>query len=94
MTMPCILLCNRCCIASAFSHSQRRLPATPRIYLFLREKVGSVPKEICDLKLKDLIVDCLGPAPEVSCKCCTVCCRGLPDMRCVDTATGKDVKQP
>jgi hypothetical protein len=54
--------------------------------------VGSVPKEICDLKLEELIVDCLGPDPEVECKCCTKCCRGLPDAMCVDVATGKVVQ--
>ena len=51
--------------------------------------VGRVPKEICDLKLEELIVDCLGPHPEVQCTCCTVCCRGLPDAKCVDVKTGK-----
>lgn len=54
--------------------------------------VGSVPKEICKLKLKDLIVDCLGPRPEVQCDCCTVCCRGLPDFKCVDQKTGQDIR--
>jgi hypothetical protein len=54
-------------------------------------KVGSVPKEICDLKLQELVVDCLGPKPEVTCTCCTKCCRGLPDPKCVDVATGKEV---
>lgn len=55
--------------------------------------VGSVPREICELpKLKVLITDCLGAKPEVSCDCCTVCCRGLPDMRCVDVATGQEVR--
>lgn len=51
--------------------------------------VGKVPKEICDLNLEELIVDCLGPNPEVQCSCCTVCCRGLPDAKCVDVKTGK-----
>jgi hypothetical protein len=51
--------------------------------------IGRMPKEICDLKLKELVADCLGPNPEVLCDCCTKCCKGLPEMRCVDVATGK-----
>jgi hypothetical protein len=51
--------------------------------------VGSMPKEICNLKLKELVADCLGPNPEVQCSCCTKCCRGLPDMVCRDVATGQ-----
>jgi hypothetical protein len=54
-------------------------------------QVGSVPKEICDLRLEELVVDCLGPKPEVSCSCCTKCCRGLPDPKCIDVASGKQV---
>jgi hypothetical protein len=52
---------------------------------------GRVPKEVCNLKLQDLIVDCLGPQPEVLCDCCTICCRGLPDFKCVDAKTGKEI---
>jgi hypothetical protein len=52
---------------------------------------GSVPKEICNLKLPDLIADCLGPKPEVKCDCCTICCRGLPDFKCVDVKTGNEI---
>jgi Leucine-rich repeat (LRR) protein len=54
--------------------------------------VGSVPKELCKLKLDELIVDCLGPRPEVKCDCCTVCCSGLPEFKCVDQKTGKEIK--
>ncbi|GAX10824.1 hypothetical protein FisN_1Hh366 [Fistulifera solaris] len=53
--------------------------------------VGSVPQAICNLKLESLIVDCLGPNPEVQCSCCTVCCRGLPNAKCVDVKTGAEV---
>jgi Leucine rich repeat len=63
---------------------------------------GSVPADVCKLrtagKLKDLIADCLvtkqTPQPEVSCNCCTVCCAGLPVMKCVDVATGTEIKYP
>ena len=54
---------------------------------------GSVPREICNLKLKELVVDCLGPNPEVKCDCCTICCRGLPDFKCVDTKTGQEIQR-
>lgn len=57
---------------------------------------GSVPREICQLRknnvLKELIVDCLGPKPEVACDCCTICCRGLPDFKCVDVQTGLEIQ--
>jgi hypothetical protein len=53
---------------------------------------GKVPQEICNLRLKELVVDCLGPYPEVACDCCTMCCRGLPDFKCVDTATGQEIR--
>lgn len=53
---------------------------------------GSVPDAICRLpKLQELVVDCLGPNPEVSCSCCTVCCRGLPNAKCVNVKTGEEV---
>ena len=54
---------------------------------------GSVPREVCNLKLKELVVDCLGPKPEVQCDCCTVCCRGLPDFKCVDVKTGQEIQR-
>ncbi|GKY94317.1 hypothetical protein MPSEU_000397500 [Mayamaea pseudoterrestris] len=54
--------------------------------------VGTMPKEICALKLDELVADCLGPNPEVRCDCCTRCCKGLPEMKCVDVATGVVVK--
>jgi hypothetical protein len=57
--------------------------------------VGSVSAEICSLRkhqLKELIVDCLGPKPEVACSCCTICCRGLPDFKCVDVKTGLEIQ--
>jgi hypothetical protein len=54
--------------------------------------VGTMPREICDLKLNELVSDCLGPAPEVQCDCCTICCRGLPDLKCVRVDTGKEVR--
>lgn len=66
-------------------------------YLDLHDNnlIGSVPAEICKLvqkkQLKDLIVDCYGSNPEVSCSCCTICCRGLPDFVCVDQKTGRQV---
>jgi hypothetical protein len=54
---------------------------------------GKVPEEVCKLpNLKELIMDCLGPKAEVVCECCTVCCRGLPEMLCVEVETGKQVR--
>ena len=63
-------------------------------YLDLHDNnlVGSVPREICDMKLKSLITDCLGPRPEVECSCCTVCCRGLPEFKCIHVETGKEIQ--
>jgi Leucine-rich repeat (LRR) protein len=63
-------------------------------YLDLHDNdlTGSVPEEICQLpNLKVLITDCLGPKAEVTCDCCTVCCRGLPDMKCADVETGREI---
>ena len=61
--------------------------------------IGTVPKEVCDLRkhqLKELIVDCLPvsgqPKAEVTCTCCTICCRGLPDFKCVDVKTGLEIQ--
>jgi hypothetical protein len=51
-----------------------------------------MPREICALKLDELVADCLGHNPEVRCDCCTRCCKGLPEMKCVDVATGVVVK--
>lgn len=56
---------------------------------------GRMPRQVCQLrkhKLKELVADCLGPNPEVQCDCCTVCCKGLPEMKCVDVATGREVR--
>lgn len=53
--------------------------------------VGTMPREICALKLDVLATDCLGSRPEVRCDCCTICCQGLPDLKCVDVKTGKKV---
>jgi hypothetical protein len=54
---------------------------------------GKVPEEVCKLpNLKELIMDWLGPNAEVVCECCTVCCRGLPEMLCVEVETGKQVR--
>jgi hypothetical protein len=56
--------------------------------------VGTMPKEICAMKLDALIADCHGKQPEVKCDCCTVCCEGMPSMICVDQKTGKRVDRP
>lgn len=54
--------------------------------------IGSMPREICDRKLKFLVADCLeGAYKEIGCTCCTICCEGLPNMKCIDQATGKEV---
>lgn len=56
---------------------------------------GSMPREICQLRLTLLQADCLalqGHYPEVRCDCCTICCAGLPHMKCVDTQTKKEIK--
>ena len=55
--------------------------------------VGTMPKEICAMKLDSLVADCHGRNPEVKCDCCTVCCQGLPAMICVDQQTGKQVDE-
>jgi hypothetical protein len=52
---------------------------------------GTMPKEICDMKLDELVADCHGRNPEVKCTCCTICCEGLPSMVCVDQKTGRAV---
>jgi hypothetical protein len=59
--------------------------------------VGSVPAEVCALRKKqltELIVDCLpvGTKAEVTCDCCTICCRGLPDFKCVNVKTGLEIQ--
>jgi hypothetical protein len=69
-----------------------RLKQLQYVDLHDNDLTGSVPEEICRLpNLKVLITDCLGPKAEVKCDCCTVCCRGLPDMKCVDVDTGKTI---
>ena len=66
-------------------------------YLDLHDNdlTGTMPKEICNLKLDELIADCLGPRAEIQCECCTVCCKGQMDgtlvRKCVDVKTGKEV---
>lgn len=62
-------------------------------YLDLHDNnlTGSMPKEVCDLKLDTLIADCHGTFPEVKCDCCTVCCEGLPKLACFDPKTGQQV---
>lgn len=55
---------------------------------------GRMPAEVCQLRkgnLEVLIADCLGQKKEVKCDCCTLCCEGLPNMRCVDMATQREV---
>jgi len=61
---------------------------------------GKIPDSICKLPLlTELVADCLGPDPEVTCSCATVCCRGLPDAKCFklkkspSTTTGKKTQQ-
>jgi hypothetical protein len=54
--------------------------------------VGTMPQEVCDRKLNFLVADCLeGAYKEIGCKCCTICCEGLPNMRCIDQVTKKQV---
>lgn len=67
------------------------LPKLRKLDLHDNNLVGTMPKEICDRKLPVLIADCLGALPEVRCDCCTVCCKGLPDMVCKDVKTGQKV---
>eukprot|EP00568_Trieres_chinensis_P000228 CAMPEP_0183307620 /NCGR_PEP_ID=MMETSP0160_2-20130417/18379_1 /TAXON_ID=2839 ORGANISM="Odontella Sinensis, Strain Grunow 1884" /NCGR_SAMPLE_ID=MMETSP0160_2 /ASSEMBLY_ACC=CAM_ASM_000250 /LENGTH=362 /DNA_ID=CAMNT_0025471243 /DNA_START=59 /DNA_END=1150 /DNA_ORIENTATION=+ len=55
------------------------------IYLDNCNFVGKVPSSLCKLKnLSALSADCLGRNPEVTCECCTICCQGLPDPKCVE----------
>lgn len=67
------------------------LPKLQRLDLHDNNLVGTMPVEICRRNLPVLVADCLGSNPEVRCDCCTVCCRGLPDMICKDVKTGKKV---
>ena len=54
--------------------------------------VGKVAPEICARKLPFLVSDCLdGKYKEIVCECCTICCEGLPNMRCYDMKTRKEV---
>lgn len=54
--------------------------------------VGRMPTEVCDRNLKFLVADCLdGAHKEIACSCCTICCEGLPNMRCIDQTTKKEV---
>ena len=54
--------------------------------------IGSMPREVCDRKLKFLVADCLeGAYKEIGCTCCTICCEGLPNMKCIDQTTRKEV---
>lgn len=54
--------------------------------------VGRMPQALCDKKsLTSLISDCWGQNKEVQCDCCTICCEGLPKMRCVDMQTKQEV---
>ncbi len=58
--------------------------ALKEVYLNDCDFSGQVPKSLCKLGLDELWADCLGPSPEVTCDCATVCCRGLPDPKQVD----------
>jgi Leucine-rich repeat (LRR) protein len=54
--------------------------------------VGNMPQAVCDRNLKFLVADCLdGAHKEIGCKCCTICCEGLPNMRCIDQKTKQEV---
>ena len=72
-----------------------RLTALTRLELNANDLTGTMPKEICNLKLDELVADCLGPRAEIQCDCCTVCCKGQMDgtlvRKCVDVKTGKEV---
>ena len=55
------------------------------VYLNDCDFKGQIPSTLCKLPhLQELWADCLGPSPEVSCQCPTVCSRGLPDPKQVD----------
>lgn len=66
-------------------------------YLDLHDNdlTGTMPREICKLKLDELVADCLGPRAEIQCECCTICCKGQMDgtlvRKCVEVKTGKEV---
>jgi Leucine-rich repeat (LRR) protein len=70
-----------------------KLKNLKEFYINDNEVSGRMPKEICNLKLPHLVSDCLGARPEVPCECCTVCCQGLPDPKCVDMRTQKTQKK-
>lgn len=55
------------------------------LYLDNCNFVGRIPNGLCKLKnLRTLSADCLGRNPEVKCDCCTICCQGMPDPKCVE----------
>ena len=63
------------------------------VYLNDCDFTGQIPKGLCKLELDELWADCLGPSPEVSCDCPTVCCRGLPDPKQVDVRKQREGKK-
>ena len=67
--------------------------ALKEVYLNDCDFTGQIPKGLCKLELDELWADCLGPSPEVSCDCATVCCRGLPDPKQVDVRKQRDGKK-
>lgn len=52
---------------------------------------GRMPSSLGKRKMDFLACDCLGKRPEVKCDFCTVCCEGLPNMKCVDMKTKREI---
>jgi hypothetical protein len=48
-------------------------PQSGELRLEFNELTGTVPQEVCDLNLVDLVTDCGGDPPEIVCTCCTFC---------------------
>ena len=72
---------------------QYHLVSIGEIFMNDNEFVGRMPKEICALKPQALAADCMTPKPEVSCECCTLCCKGLPDPKCKDMRAAAKTKK-
>mmetsp|Transcript_20728 Transcript_20728/g.60282 ORF Transcript_20728/g.60282 Transcript_20728/m.60282 type:complete len:127 (-) Transcript_20728:258-638(-) len=61
------------------------------VYLDNCNFVGRIPNGLCKLNhLSVLSADCLGRNAEVKCDCCTICCQGMPDPKCVEMKKSTD----
>jgi len=63
------------------------------LYLNDASFTGKIPSSLCELNLDELWADCLGPIPEVTCDCATVCYRGLPEPKHVDMRKSNETRK-